>query len=68
VHDVLDELERVLSVLAKADEGDVRTFPRRRRSHVLNGDLSRYYLVAQGGDNPRDEWQPIRALVRDQHA
>jgi hypothetical protein len=68
VHDLLDELERVLRALTEADEGDVRTFPRRHPSHVLDLDLARDHLVPQGGDNPRDGCQAIRALVCDQHA
>jgi hypothetical protein len=61
-------LKRVLRVLAEADNGDVRTFPRRYPSHVLDLNLARDHLVPQGGDSPRNSRQAIRALVCDQHA
>ncbi len=68
VHDLLDQLERMLGALAKANEGDVRPFPRRHCSDVLHLDLARDHLVPESGDDLRDDRQAIRALVRDQHA
>ena len=68
MHDLLDELERVLSAVAEADEGDVRTFARRHSSHVLDLALARDHLVPQGGDSLLDGCQAIRALVCDQDA
>ena len=68
VHDLLDQVKRVLGALAEADEGDVRPLPRRHRSDVLHLDLARDHLVPERGDDRRDEGQAILALVRDQNA
>jgi PAS domain-containing protein len=57
----------MLGALAQTDEGDVRPFPRRHRSDVLDLDLARDHLVPERGDDRRDERQTILALVRDQN-
>jgi hypothetical protein len=68
VHDLLDQLERVLGALAETDEGDVRALARRHCSDVLDLDLAGDHLMPESGDDRRDERQAIRAFVRDQHA
>ena len=68
MHDLLDQLERMLGALARPDEGDVGSFPRRLRSDVFHLDLARDHLVPESGDDRRDARQAIRALVRDQNA
>ena len=68
VHDLLDQVERVLGALAEPDERDVGSLPRGHRADVLDLDLARDHLVPEGGDDRRDERQAILALVGDQHA
>ena len=68
VHDLLDQVERMLGALAEADEGDVRPLARRHRSHVLHLDLAGDHFVPERGDDRRDEGQAILALVGDQNA
>jgi hypothetical protein len=68
VHDLLDQVECMLGALAEANKGDVRPFPRRHCSDVLNLDLARDHLMPESGDDRRDESQAIRALVRDQNS
>ena len=66
--DLLDHVERVLGALAEPDERDIGPFSRRNRPDVFDLDLASDHLMAESGNDRRDQRQAIPSLVRDQNA
>jgi hypothetical protein len=67
-HDLVDQVERVLGVCSESDERDVGAFPGGHGAEVLDVDLTRDHLVAEGHHDRSDESEAIFALVGDQDA
>jgi hypothetical protein len=65
--DLLDQLERMLRVLAETDERHIGLFSRRYRPNLSDLDLGSDYFVPEVGDKVFDLRQAILALVGDQH-
>jgi hypothetical protein len=66
--DLRDQLERVLGVQPKTDEGDVRPLPGRDRADFLDVDLAGDHLVPETGHDLREEFESLAPLVGDQNA
>ena len=58
----------MLGALAEADQCDVGALAGSDRGHVGNVDLARDHLVAEPVDDAGEQFQSIRALIRDQDA
>jgi hypothetical protein len=67
-HDPIDQIQRMLGAVSESDESDIGPFASRHRSDVLNVDLTGDDLVAERGDDRRDEREAVLALVGDQDA
>jgi hypothetical protein len=52
----------------EADEGDVWSLSSCHDPDILDGDLSRDHLVAERGNDRRDDREAVLPLVGDQHA
>jgi len=64
--DLVDQLESMLGVLAEPDQRDVGSLPRGNGSDVLDIDLARDHLVAEGDDERADERESGLSLIGDQ--
>ena len=61
-----DQVEGVTVAFADRDERDIRTFPCGCGADARNVDLCCDRLVPDSTDDPREQGQPLGALVRDQ--
>ena len=66
MHDLRDQLERMLGAHAEPDERDVGSLPRGHRADLCDVDLARDHLVPEPGDDLGEQLQPVPPLVRDQ--
>ena len=67
MHDLVDQVERVLGALAQADQRNVGSLPGGDRADVRYINLSSDHLMAKRDHDRRDERETVTPLVRDQH-
>ena len=68
VHDLRDQLERVLGAQPEPDQGDVGALPRGHGADLSDVDLAGDHLMAEAGHDLGEQLEPVPPLVRDQDA
>lgn len=68
MHDLADQVERVLRTLSQPDESDIRTLPPCHLTNLTYLEFAGDHLVAERLDELSHELEPLGPLIGDQDA